>query len=411
MQNNPPINVNIGLINAKFLLAVFSFVFVFISGLSAEAATLYLIPQSQTVYQEDAFISEVWVDAEQETINAVEGYLGFPSDKLEVIDISKGESILGLWLDEPIFSNQTGEISFIGGIPKGFGGQGKLLSIMFRVLPGLESRLSASVNFKEDSRVLLNDGNGTPAQLIFEEGNYEIIKKPGNLPAVSSDSHPDQNKWEQNKNFHLRWDIVEENQYSYILTKDPLTELDEIPDKPEGDLIWMGDMEYKGLEDGIYYFHLRQETRNAKQGLKWGPKATYRAMIDSTPPKPFELRISEIEGKKYLVFATIDNPSGVDRYEVYETQESIKGNGYYGGLTSIIWKTATSPYLLENQNLGSIMKVKAVDKAGNETIAEYLPPEKPKPFPYLAMIIILTAMGAGIGYWLYRKSKIKNQND
>jgi hypothetical protein len=49
--------------------------------------------------------------------------------------------------------------------------------------------------------------------------------------------------------------------------------------------------------------------------------------------------------------------------------------------------------------------VKAVDKAGNERIAEYVPPQKP--FPLLIIIPIL--VGAGIGYWFYRKSKFKIQ--
>jgi hypothetical protein len=116
---------------------------------------------------------------------------------------------------------------------------------------------------------------------------------------------------------------------------------------------------------------------------------------DDIPPEPFEIKISQdpniFGGKYFIVFSTTDKQTGIDHYEVKEGKRN--------------WKRAESPYLLEDQSLKSIIKVKAVDKAGNERIAEYIPPQRP--FPY--WIIILILVGGGIGYWLYRKSKIKYQ--
>jgi len=116
---------------------------------------------------------------------------------------------------------------------------------------------------------------------------------------------------------------------------------------------------------------------------------------DDIPPEPFEIKISQdpniFGGKYFIVFSTTDKQTGIDHYEVKEGKKD--------------WKRAESPYLLEDQSLKSIIKVKAVDKAGNERIAEYLPPQKP--FPWWIIIPIL--VGAGISYWLYRKSKIKYQ--
>jgi hypothetical protein len=116
---------------------------------------------------------------------------------------------------------------------------------------------------------------------------------------------------------------------------------------------------------------------------------------DDIPPEPFEIKISQdpniFGGKYFIVFSTTDKQTGIDHYEVKEGKRN--------------WKRAESPYLLEDQSLKSIILVKAVDKAGNERIAEYIPPKKP--FPY--WIIILILVGGGIGYWLYRKSKIKYQ--
>jgi len=116
---------------------------------------------------------------------------------------------------------------------------------------------------------------------------------------------------------------------------------------------------------------------------------------DNIPPEPFEIKISQdpsiFGGKYFIVFSTTDKQTGIDHYEVKEGKRN--------------WKRAESPYLLEDQSLKSKILVKAVDKAGNERIAEYVPPQK----PFLWWIIIPILVGAGTGYWFYKKSKIKYQ--
>jgi hypothetical protein len=123
---------------------------------------------------------------------------------------------------------------------------------------------------------------------------------------------------------------------------------------------------------------------------------------DDIPPEPFEIKISQdpsiFGGKYFIVFSTTDKQTGIDHYEVAEQRRTLRQ-------TTLNWKRAESPYLLEDQSLKSIILVKAVDKAGNERIAEYIPPQKP--FPWWIIIPIL--VGAGIGYWFYRKSKFKIQ--
>ena len=363
-------------INFKILLTVFTFSFLFFPSLS-KATNLYLMPQSQTVYQGDSFIVELRINTEDEEINAVEIGLTFPVDLLEVVDFSKGNSILTLWLAKPKI--QKGEIIFLGGIPGGFNGEGLLAKITF-----LGKEIDKSeISFKEISQVLLNDGLGTPAKLSLSEGNYEIILRPEGLPQISSETHPDQNKWYNNSTFHLRWDLIEGIEYSYLLSYDPLSEPDEIPDKPEGELIWMGDMEYKGLEDGIYYFTLRQKLPDED----WSKKITYRAMIDTTIPEPFELKTGKaplvFEGKYFLSFAAQDKMSGIDYYEIKEG----KGD----------WKIAQSPYLLENQSLAKKIIVRAYDKAGNYQESEIKPPYKITWKDVLVIILVL--IGAGVIWW------------
>lgn len=77
---------------------------------------------------------------------------------------------------------------------------------------------------------------------------------------------------------------------------------------------------------------------------------------DTEPPETFEPKIFTdkqiYDGKNFIVFYTLDKISGIDRFEIKE------GDG--------IFKVATSPYLLENQNLDKNIEVKAIDKSGNE---------------------------------------------
>ncbi len=110
------------------------------------------------------------------------------------------------------------------------------------------------------------------------------------------------------------------------------------------------------------------------------PKDEWQEEIkkDNILPEPFEIEICQesaiFEGKYFVTFFTVDKQTGVDYYEIKEGKKD--------------WKKIESPYLLEYQTLQSIIKVKAVDKAGNERIAEYLPSEIKKPFPYWLIILI-----------------------
>ena len=330
--------------------------------LVGQAAVLYLEPENGQYYQGDTFIINLKVNTEGEEINTVEGNLKFSRDLLKFIDFIKGDSILSLWVQEPAYFKEEGKISFLGGIPDGFRGDGKILSIVLQTI----SLGEAKISFQDISKVLLNDGKGTPAQLSFSEGNYQITERPKELPEIFSRSHPDQNKWYQNKTLHLHWDLIEGTEYSFLLSYNPLAEPDEIPDRPEGELIWMGDIEYANLEDGIYYFTLKQKLPDQN----WSKTATFRAMIDATSPEDFKPEIAKIEGKNYLVFTTIDKTSGIDHYEAKELSRIFPKNNKKE------WKLATSPYLLENQSLRTIIKIKAVDKAGNEKISEIAPPFK-----------------------------------
>jgi hypothetical protein len=88
-------------------------------------------------------------------------------------------------------------------------------------------------------------------------------------------------------------------------------------------------------------------------------EATDYVWSDVVPPELFVPSVSKddsIYGGKYaLYFNAIDKDSGIAGYEVREGERK--------------WKAATSPYLLQDQQLHSAITVRATDKAGNAIIA------------------------------------------
>lgn len=117
-------------------------------------------------------------------------------------------------------------------------------------------------------------------------------------------------------------------------------------------------------------------------------------VTDTDPPEEFRPEISQhpaiFEGKWFLVFATQDKGSGIDRYEVCE-----------GNKRKCV--VAESPYLLQNQKLSQKIFIKAIDKNGNERIVT-LPPQKPLPwYKNYFVLAILIIIGLVVAVVILRK--------
>ncbi len=166
------------------------------------AAVLYLEPAAGNYHQGDTFLVNLRIDTEAECVNTVEGNLSFSQEYLELLDFSQGGSILGLWLKNPDISQGAGLVSFIGGIPggncglvSGDPGQSNLLGkIIFKVK---DQKLGeAKVEFQASSKVLLNDGLGTPSKVTLKPATFEIISGVPSVPKnewqteLSQDSVP-----------------------------------------------------------------------------------------------------------------------------------------------------------------------------------------------------------------------------
>jgi len=119
---------------------------------------------------------------------------------------------------------------------------------------------------------------------------------------------------------------------------------------------------------------------NLQTGAKSEGAQIDYSIDDKTPPESFVPEIGQNEnisdGQWFVAFVTQDKESGIDHYEVQEK----KNNNPDGS-----WQAVVSPYILKDQSLHSYVYIKAVDKAGNATVAVVNP--KKLPFSYEKLVI------------------------
>lgn len=324
---------------AVFLLAIFSF--------EVNAASLYMDPAFSSIGRGDAIEVSVRLDTneeEEECINAVDGVIHYGEEVIPV-DVSTGDSIFSVWVEQPKINKEERTITFAGGIPNGYCGRvpgdprltNNVVKLIFRS-PGFSiggsaaaGTTSAKIEFAPETTAYLNDGFGTKAELALYGANIDLSSKPG-----------------------------------------------------------------AALED------------------PWNDAV----VTDTIPPADFSIelvRIPNETGKYHIVFNTTDKQTGIDQYQVME-EHSSKFWDFEWGRADAPWITARSPYILDDQSLNSTIRVKAIDKAGNEYIATLVPPQELRgvsveqmimwgaiAFVALLLIIVLAVVGRS----LYRRHKEK----
>lgn len=279
----------------------------------AAGATLSLSPSSGSYTVGDTFSVTIGVHTGGASINAAEATLNFPSEKLQVLGISKGGSIFKMWAVEPDYSNDQGVISFAGGIPGSSynGTSGKVLTINFKI----KSEGQAAIDFS-GARVLAADGKGTDIFGAAQGGSYTFspaaikpsIKAPS-APKISSSTHPDPAKWYSLNNAKFNWLLTKDITGVRLLigkTPEVVPTVTYIPP--------IGSREVADLEDGVWYFHVRLQN-----AAGWGGTAHFRFQIDATKPERFALQERERDDATdprivFLVDA-VDSASGIDHYE------------------------------------------------------------------------------------------------
>ena len=345
---------------------------------AASVASLYFSPSSNSYYLGESFSVSVYVSSATQAMNAASGTIIFPTDKLQVSSISKSGSIFTLWVEDPIYSNTSGAISFEGIVlnPGYVGSGGKILTINFLA----KAAGTAALSFSSAS-VLANDGLGseifsgagsasfsistvatTPEAEVNEpttegEGKNEILAPAGQYqvpaaPIVSSSTHPDQNNWYSFNDVKLEWSLPTDVIAVNILTNqlpfsDPGTVSDGL----------FSSQSYEDVKDGTNYFHIRFKNKNG-----WGPPTHFKFQIDTVNPNPFEVTVLEdgdnTDPTPTLTFNATDDLSGIDFYKI-----KVSSADYiFVDVEELVDGTYTMPVQPPGEN---IILVQAVDRAGN----------------------------------------------
>ncbi len=321
------------------------------------AASLYFSPAVGGFDVGNVFKVSVLVDTENVAINSAETGINFPSDLLEVVSVSKTNSIFTFWVQDPTFSNVSGNISFSGGLTTpGFNGaSGKIIEIVFKVKKlGL-----ASVLFSPGS-VRANDGLGTDILKNVSQGSYTLTS--GNqtptvvsgttplAPSISSPTNPEQNKWYSNSNPKFVWQLS-----SNIIATRVL--YDKYPNTSP--IVFyspaISEKVINNLKDGAYYFHAQLENENG-----WGKISHFAFKIDTKSPESFTIteikRDDETVPSAKFTFDAKDALSGIDHYEIQIDEKAAE-----------IW-TDNGAHIYETPVTGPgthTLSAKAFDKAGN----------------------------------------------
>jgi len=338
------------------------------------AASLYFSPSSGT-YQTGRNFT-VNIDAQSSAaLNAASGVITFPTDKLEVVGVSKTASIFNLWVQDPSFSNvgAQGNVRFEGIVLNpGFTGSGELIGITFRV----KSSGTADLAFSSGS-VLANDGLGTnilsnlgTAAFTLSQSaistpettaaltdlplkpfvKQEIKNQDGEIVLVRDSETPE--KWVNNRYNKLSWTIPSGvTGVSFLFNDRPGSN-----PGPKSDGFFDNKV-YENLDDGIYYAHIRFINASGAS-----PIEHFKLMVDTTSPKPFQITLPDggatANPMPRMRFETVDNLSGIDRYEIKID------DGEWSNAAKLKAASYVLPKLLPGEH---IILVRAYDKAGNYT--------------------------------------------
>lgn len=320
------------------------------------AASLFVSPNSGTQTVGSTFTISIFINTSNQSVNAIQADLRFPPDKLQVVSPSAGKSLIGVWVVQPTFDNRNGTIKFQGAIPTpGINtSQGLISEITFRVT----SVGTATIRFEDSSRILLNDGKGTDILGQTAGGLFNLILPPPAGPAVSSPTHPDQEKWYPARDAILEWGTDERvGGYSYVVNNQPIDIPDNIADG------FKNTQSYKDLNDDLYYFHIKA----LREGT-WGGTTHFAVKVDASPPARFVIDISPSARTRLrspvINFQTTDALSGVDHYEI-KVVGLQTGEPKPGDRNDTLFIESKSPYIPE-LNYGSYdVIVRAYDRAGN----------------------------------------------
>jgi hypothetical protein len=293
-----------------------------------------MTPREAELYRGDSTVISVRLDVDDgECVNVVDGVITYEAG-IEPVDVSRGNSILSIWVEDPVINRDEKTITFAGGIPNGYCGRitgdPRLTNTVLELVvasPGFvvgsnngNATPTAAFAFANETQVYLNDGTGEQAPLTTYGSMVTLLPKTGSSL---------RNDWQA------------------------------------------------------------------------------QIAADTQPPNPFSINLESSDnafsGRYFITFNTTDKQTGIDHYEVIEEpleQLSL----FMWGAEDAPWREARSPYLLRDQTLNSTIRVRAIDKAGNEYVATLVPDESQRTMrteTYILMGLLITAIAVVGGAALF----------
>ena len=361
------------MINKKFFRSsVLLLVLIFAPVSFADAADLIVSPSSQSVEVGSTFSFSLLVNSGSENINAISSVIKYPTDRIQVLGISTNNSKVGFWVQEPEFSNVSGEINLEGVVMSpGFTGiGGNIITVTARASgPG-------SANLDLSSGVVLaNDGSGTNVldnlidgsvsiQSAIEipvvetpvvEEEEEIVSQPtvsGDLPSelsIKSSTHPDSDKWYSNSEPVFSWNVTSDiDAVRTLVGEFPNSEPTVVYSPP------IGERDVQDMPDGVWYFHLQGRSSEG-----WGDVSHFKFNVDTTDPEYFDMNVLDNDDLTDPVIVieldAEDETSGIDHYSIEINNQFVDE---LSGDTEVF---RTSPLKPGDHTI----KISAVDAAGN----------------------------------------------
>jgi len=321
------------------------------------------------------------IDSEGKNLNAIEAYISYPTDLIEVVDVIPENSVVDLWVSKPRIDQVKHEIVLIGGIAGGAVMRDASLVTVFA-----KTIASGAAQFSLDtarSGVYLNDGSGTRISLSATDIHTTIsVNQYEPSARIESPSHPDEFTWYPISTAVFAWETDDKIEWSYALEDDPSATVDATADSPTGNVT------FENLSDGVHYFLLRQHIGQAT----WIAPVTRSVRVDTTPPEAFEVAKVEdnpqYNGKTMLVFQTTDAISGIARYVVEDDRET--------------YEVDRGPVELRNPN-SALIQVIAFDEAGNSTVARLEASVSHVQWPWSLLIIVVAFLVIVLIFWASRK--------
>jgi len=331
--------------------------------LSVQAADLKVVTDHKTYRVGDIVTARILLSSADRSANALSGVLSFPTDKLQVVSLSKVGSIINMWVKDPNFSNLTGQVSFEGVIlnPGFTGSAGQVILVNLKA----KKTGTAMLTFAAGS-ILANDGQGTSilgglGQASFTIGQAveapvpAVAAKTPALPVINSPTHPDQTKWFNNQYPEFTWKFT--NDITSINFSLDDKKGSSLSDKSKG--LVNNYSHNQALADGRWYFHLKFKNKSG-----WSPIANYLINIDTIPPEVLsieEVKLPAETNKARFAMSAFDSLSGVDHFSLQIDQSELQTlNSTTTATTTLV--TFDTPNLITGEHS---LLVQAVDKAGN----------------------------------------------